>query len=75
MVASGRFNRPHWPVIEGLEGFQGEVVHSFHYRGREAFRGRRVVVMGNSVSGTEIASDLAIDDSIRVTAPSANRAT
>jgi cation diffusion facilitator CzcD-associated flavoprotein CzcO len=68
VVASGRFNRPHRPAIEGLEGFAGEVVHSFHYRGREAFRGKRVIVLGNSVSGTEIESDLAIDDSIRVTA-------
>ena len=68
VVASGRFNRPHRPAIEGLEGFAGQVVHSFHYRGRDAFRGQRVVVLGNSVSGTEIASDLAIDDSIRVTA-------
>jgi hypothetical protein len=68
VVASGRFNQPHWPVIEGLERFAGELVHSFHYRGRDAFRGKRVVVLGNSVSGTEIASDLAIDDSIRVTA-------
>jgi dimethylaniline monooxygenase (N-oxide forming) len=68
VVASGRFNRPHRPVIAGLESFTGEVVHSFHYRGRDAFRGKRVVVLGNSVSGTEIASDLAIDDSIRVTA-------
>ncbi len=67
VVASGRFNRPHRPVIEGLERFAGEVVHSFHYRGCDAFRGKRVVVLGNSVSGTEIASDLAIDDSIRVT--------
>jgi dimethylaniline monooxygenase (N-oxide forming) len=68
VVASGRFNRPHRPVIEGLEGFAGEVLHSFHYRGRDALRGKRVVVLGNSVSGKEIASDLAIDDSIRVTA-------
>jgi dimethylaniline monooxygenase (N-oxide forming) len=68
VVASGRFNRPYLPVIEGLNTFTGEVVHSFHYRGRDAFRGRRVVVLGSSVSGTEIASDLAIDDSIRVTA-------
>jgi cation diffusion facilitator CzcD-associated flavoprotein CzcO len=68
VVASGRFNRPHLPVIEGLEHFAGEVVHSFHYRGRDAFLGKRVIVLGNSVSGTEIASDLAIDDSIRVTA-------
>jgi cation diffusion facilitator CzcD-associated flavoprotein CzcO len=68
VVASGRFNRPHQPVIEGLETFTGEVVHSFHYGGRDAFRGKRVVVLGNSVSGTEIASDLAVDHSIRVTA-------
>lgn len=68
VVASGRFNRPHWPAIAGLETFAGEVVHSFHYRGRDAFRGKRVVVLGNGVSGTEIASDLAIDDAIRVTA-------
>jgi dimethylaniline monooxygenase (N-oxide forming) len=68
VVASGRFNRPRRPEVEGLDGFRGEVVHSFHYRGRDAFRGKRVVVLGNSVSGTEIASDLAIDDSIRVTA-------
>lgn len=68
VVASGRFNRPHRPVIAGLEGFEGEVLHSFRYHGRDAFRGKRVVVPGNSVSGTEIASDLAIDDSIRVTA-------
>jgi dimethylaniline monooxygenase (N-oxide forming) len=68
VVASGRFNRPHRPTIEGLETFTGSVVHSFHYRGRDALRGQRVVVLGNSVSGTEIASDLAIDDSIRVTA-------
>jgi dimethylaniline monooxygenase (N-oxide forming) len=68
VVAGGRFNRPRRPAIEGLERFAGEVVHSFHYRGRDAFRGKRVVVLGNSVNGTEIASDLAIDDSIRVTA-------
>jgi dimethylaniline monooxygenase (N-oxide forming) len=68
VVAGGRFNRPRHPAIEGLEYFAGEVVHSFRYRGRDAFRGKRVIVLGNSVSGTEIASDLAIDDSIRVTA-------
>jgi hypothetical protein len=68
VAASGRYNRPRWPAIEGLDGFVGEAVHSFHYRGRDAFRGKRVVVLGNSVSGTEIATDLAIDDAIRVTA-------
>ena len=68
VIASGRFNRPHLPAIDGLDGFNGEVVHSFHYRGRDAFRGKRVIVLGSSVSGTEIASDLASDDSIRVTA-------
>src|SRR5262245_40882613 len=27
VVASGRFNRPRWPVIEGLGSFAGDVVH------------------------------------------------
>ena len=36
------------------------------YRGRDEFRGRRVLVYGNSISGLEIASDLAADSTIEV---------
>jgi cation diffusion facilitator CzcD-associated flavoprotein CzcO len=59
IVASGRYNKPCYPNTPGLDHFHGKVIHSFEYRGREAFRGQRVLVVGNSISGLEIASDLA----------------
>ncbi|KUG07244.1 flavin-containing monooxygenase [Solirubrum puertoriconensis] len=59
VVATGRYNKPHLPNTPGIEQFRGKVIHSFAYRGREAFRGQRVLVVGNSISGVEIASDVA----------------
>ena len=35
------------------------MIHAFDYPGAEPFRGRRVLVYGNGISGLEIASDLA----------------
>ncbi|KAL0263522.1 hypothetical protein SLS55_002502 [Diplodia seriata] len=62
VVASGHYNVPYIPNIEGLEDFElqrpGSVLHSKMYRGREAFRGKRVVVVGASVSAADIAVDL-----------------
>lgn len=44
VVASGHFNVPWVPAIEGLEEFEktrtGSVLHSKMFRGREAFRGK-----------------------------------
>jgi hypothetical protein len=57
VIASGRFRKPRLPP--GLDGFAGELIHSFAYPGAEPFRDRRTVVYGNGISGLEIASDLA----------------
>ena len=57
VAASGRFRRPR--LVEGLAGFSGETLHAFDYPGPDHFRGRRVLVYGNGISGLEIASDLA----------------
>ena len=57
VVASGRFRRPRTPP--GLDRFAGERLHAFDYPGAEPFRGQRVLVYGNGVSGLEVASDLA----------------
>ena len=63
VVASGHFWVPYIPAIEGLEEFEktrpGSVLHSKHFRGREIFTGKRVVVVGASVSAADIAFDLA----------------
>lgn len=62
VIASGRYNKPNIPAIPGLAGFTGELGarHAFHYKSPEAFRGKRVVVAGGSISALEIASDLAM---------------
>ncbi|KAK4159568.1 hypothetical protein QBC43DRAFT_272113 [Cladorrhinum sp. PSN259] len=63
VVASGHYWVPYIPAIEGLEEFEkgrpGSVIHSKHFRGREHFKGKRVVVVGASVSAADIAYDLA----------------
>jgi cation diffusion facilitator CzcD-associated flavoprotein CzcO len=65
VAASGRFAVPQVP--SGLRFGAGvEVIHSSAYEGRERFAGRRVLVAGNSISGLEIAADLALDPSIEV---------
>ncbi|KAH8898180.1 FAD/NAD(P)-binding domain-containing protein [Thozetella sp. PMI_491] len=62
VVASGHFWVPYIPPIDGLETFEkarpGSVIHSKHFRGCEPFAGKRVVVVGASVSAADIAFDL-----------------
>lgn len=66
VVATGRNNRPVMPRIPGLDSFTGTVLHAFDYPGREAFAGQSVLVVGNSISGLEIPTDMARDPSIRI---------
>jgi len=57
IVATGRFHRTSVP--DELRGFGGELMHGYDYPGAEALAGRRVLVYGNGISGSEIAADLA----------------
>ncbi|KAF2847079.1 flavin-containing monooxygenase FMO [Plenodomus tracheiphilus IPT5] len=62
VVASGHYTVPYIPKIEGLEDFErarpGSVKHTKMFRGRDAYKGKRVVVVGASVSAADIAYDL-----------------
>ena len=62
VVATGRFNRPQMPAVPGIEDFTGAcgVVHTLHYKDPLAFRDRRIVVLGGSISALEVASDQAM---------------
>ncbi len=62
VVATGRFNRPLIPSIEGSETFCGDMglIHSFDYKDPFAYQGKTVVVLGGSISSLEIASDLSM---------------
>lgn len=62
IVATGRYNKPAYPQVPGLDSFSGSggISHAFSYKRPEAFRGLRVLVAGCSISSLEIASDLAM---------------
>ncbi len=68
VVASGRYNDPDIPEIQGLDSFSGDcgVVHAFHYKQPELYQNKRILVLGGSISALEIASDLAMMTTERV---------
>lgn len=66
IIATGRFNKPHFPQYPGIDIFEGKKIHAFHYKRNSDFSGKRVLVVGDRVSGLEIASDLSTNESINV---------
>lgn len=68
VVASGRFNKPDIPKIDGLDDFTGDcgVIHAFRYKKPETYLGKRILVLGGSISSLEIASDMAMMPTERV---------
>lgn len=63
VVASGHYTVPFIPATPGLaelsQNFPGSVEHSKAWRDCEKYRGKRVVVVGASISGTDISFTLA----------------
>ena len=59
VVATGQFGVPVLPTWPGLDEYQGQVIHSLHYKTGREFAGLRVLVIGVGNSGAEIAVDLA----------------
>ena len=68
VVASGRYHQPEIPSVPGIDTFSGSlgVGHTFSYRGSDAYRGRRILILGCSISSVEIASELAMSGAARV---------
>jgi dimethylaniline monooxygenase (N-oxide forming) len=68
VVASGRFGRPRWVDVPGLETFDGAcgASHTFAYKDPGRYVGRSVLVAGCAVSALEIAADLAMLGAARV---------
>ncbi|CAL8465411.1 g4947 [Coccomyxa elongata] len=59
VVAVGNFSEPNLPSVEGIEAFPGLQMHCHNYRHSDIFKGKRVVVVGASFSGEEIARQIA----------------
>ena len=58
-VCNGHFSEPRVPQMPGLAEFPGAALHSHNYRRPDALAGKRVVVLGSSVSGGDLSSELA----------------
>lgn len=57
--AVGLLNIPKYPVIEGLEGFKGEVYHTSQWPDGVDLAGKRVALVGNGASGMQVAPAIA----------------
>jgi 4-hydroxyacetophenone monooxygenase len=57
--AVGQLNRPKFPDIRGLDGFQGEVVHSGAWPKGLSLDGQRVAVIGSGASAFQIIPEMA----------------
>ncbi|URD84601.1 Flavin-binding monooxygenase-like [Musa troglodytarum] len=62
VVATGENAEKVVPELEGLGGFGGDVIHACDYKSGEAYRGKRVLVIGCGNSGMELCLDLCDHD-------------
>ena len=62
IIASGHFTVPYVPSVAGIESwneaYPGSILHSKFYRSPELYTDKRVVVIGNSASGIDVASQV-----------------
>lgn len=56
--ATGSFENPFTPWFEGMENFQGKVLHSSRYFSPEDYQGKRVAVVGEGNSGAQILAEV-----------------
>jgi dimethylaniline monooxygenase (N-oxide forming) len=68
VVATGRFQSPVIPPIDGLDTFAGSTaaMSTFDFRDPALYSGKRVLVAGCSISALEIAAELAHRGAVRV---------
>lgn len=59
-MTTGTWRHPHIPPYPGQELFQGQQIHSAHYRGPERFAGQRVLVVGGGNSGAQLQAELSL---------------
>ncbi|XP_045198847.2 uncharacterized protein LOC123553170 [Mercenaria mercenaria] len=58
IVASGIFSTPNIPEVNGIENFQGRILHSHDFRDAREFAGQKVLLIGAGFSGEDIALQL-----------------
>ena len=57
--ALGQLNKPKWPEIEGLDTFEGDVMHTARWDRSVSWDGRRVGVIGTGASAVQLVPPMA----------------
>lgn len=58
ICATGSFNKPFIPKIDGNSNFNGTIIHSSHYRNSASFHNQRVIVVGRGNSAMQIGVEI-----------------
>ncbi|CAK8689456.1 unnamed protein product [Clavelina lepadiformis] len=58
MICNGHYSVPSFPSIEGMSEFEGEILHSHHFRTSKQYADKTVVLFGGHASGIDIALQL-----------------
>ncbi|KAG9154987.1 hypothetical protein Leryth_012168 [Lithospermum erythrorhizon] len=58
IVATGENAERVVPEIDGLQDFQGEIIHACDYKSGKSYEGKKVLVVGCGNSGMEVSLDL-----------------
>lgn len=58
VLATGMSGKPNMPRFAGMEAFRGTIQHSSQHEGPDAWRGKRVVVIGSNNSAHDICAAL-----------------
>lgn len=58
--ATGTWTKPFWPFVPGIDRFGGEQLHTADFVSAEAFRGRRVAVVGGGISAVQFLDELSL---------------
>lgn len=56
ICCSGHFSTPHVPFFEGIDTFNGRVMHAHDFRDALEFKGKDVLIVGRSYSAEDIGS-------------------
>lgn len=59
IVCNGHYSVPLIPKLEGMDKFQGKVIHSHDYRTPDDFKDKVIVCLGGAASGQDICLDIA----------------
>ena len=51
-------SKPIIPVLDGIKGFEGKILHSCDYRDPNDYSDKNVLVVGGSYSGIDVALEL-----------------